>query len=69
MLNARLTINVKTRVETERFLLSVRIMEIEGPNYRYQIFYLYICSFRLFTNTASLSTAQDIMRVVNVMVS
>jgi len=53
-LNARLTINVKTRVETERSLLSVRIMEIEGPNYWYQIFNLYSCSFRLFTNTASL---------------
>lgn len=54
MLNARLTINVKARVATERFLLSARIMETEGPNYWYQVFILYSCSFRLFTNTASL---------------
>jgi hypothetical protein len=36
MLNACLTINVKTCVATEIFLLSARIMEVEGPNYWYQ---------------------------------
>jgi len=52
--NARLTINVKTSVATERFLLSATIMEIEGPNYWYQDFNLCSCSFLLFTNTAPL---------------
>jgi len=54
MLNARLTINIKTRVATERFLLSAITKEMEAPNYWYQVFNLYSCSVRLFTDTASL---------------
>lgn len=54
MLNARLTINIKARVATERFLLSGITKEMEAPYYWYQVFNLYSCSFRLFRDTASL---------------